>query len=450
MEAHSTLTGVELFLFGSLISVFAVDILNFAFKRDPLSIYQPPVFVVLFLSYYCVFGPLRRIADNDWFHVLTDFRYAVAYGWAGALVFYLSMRLGYFLFNFWHPARRFLPYFDANLARNLGIKLCWVGFLFFFLANGLRVLAYINPLAVRRSGFFHSGGIDIGPLANYANAALNLLIPGILLQFTAWVRTRRKLISVVLWSFVALTTFISLGFRWRIVTLLLPMAMLWYLARGRSPDIKLLGPAGLIMLILSGIIEKTRSYGGGLNLDGLDGFNLGDLFGVGFNESSVFLVTGGLIANAPEHIPYVGFAPIISSLLFPIPSDLLSNKDTFEYLSNALILLFNSEIFAVGQAVLSFGEYYMMFGWVSLVLAGLFFGWLLRSLWNWFSLRRGETIAQVTYVATCGLLYMFISRGYLPQVILTFAFGSLPLFILYYRNAKSLSSRVVPVIPPSS
>ena len=132
MEAHSTLTGIELFLFGSLIAVFVVDVLYFASKRDPLSIYQPPVFIVLFLSYYCVLGPLRRIADNDWVHVLVDFRYAVAYGWAGALVFYLSMRLGYSLFNFWRPARRFAPYFDDSLARRLGIMLCWVGFCPFF------------------------------------------------------------------------------------------------------------------------------------------------------------------------------------------------------------------------------------------------------------------------------------------------------------------------------
>ena len=183
------------------------------------------------------------------------------------------------------------------------------------------------------------------------------------------------------------------------------MALLWYLARGRAPDLKLLAPIGLVIPIFAGIIEKTRSYGAGLNLDGLEGFTVGDLFGVGFNESSVFLVTGGLIANTPEDIPYVGFAPIISSLLFPIPSELLSSKDTFEYLSDALFLYLIQKS-VCRRATLCFGEYYMMFGWVSLVIAGLFLGWLLRSLWNWFSLRRGRPSPKL-YSSTCCLLCVY-------------------------------------------
>jgi hypothetical protein len=68
----------------------------------------------------------------------------------------------------------------------------------------------------------------------------------------------------------------------------------------------------------------------------------------------------------------------------------------------------------------------------------------LRCLWNWFSPRRQETLAQVTYTVTCGLLYIWVSRGYLPQVLLTFAFGSLPLFWFYYRLARPLPVAAVP------
>ena len=92
-----------------------------------------------------------------------------------------------------------------------------------------------------------------------------------------------------------------------------------------------------------------------------------------------------------------------------------------------------------------------MFGWISVVGMGLLSGWLLRCLWNWFSPRRTETLAQVTYLCTCALLYVWVSRGYLPQVVTTFAFGSLPLFWLYYRTARPLRPTSPPLLhPPDS
>lgn len=444
MDPTAALNGTELLLLGSLIAVFAADLLAFAARRDPLAIYQPPVFVILFLSYYCVVGPLQRVASNDWFHVSMNFRFAAAYGWAGALVFYLSLRLGYGLFSSWRPARRFAPPFDNRLARALGMKLCWLGFISFSLVNGLRVIALLNPTDVLGSRFFQLTGFDLGPFTNYATTAFNLLIPGILLQFTAWVRSRQQALPWMLWTFVALSTFISLGFRWRIVTLLVPMVLLWYLARGKAPSIRVLAPTAALLLLLSGFIEQTRSYGAGLSLEQAADLGVGELFSIGFNESSVFLITGGLIANSPVGYPFVGFQPLISALLFPIPRAIWDQKNSFDYLSNALAALFNSDVFATGQAALNYAEYYLMFGWPSVVLMGLLCGWLLRCLWNWFTLRRHETLAQVAYVTTCGLLYMWISRGYLPQVLVTFVFGSLPLFWLYYRYARPQ----LPASPP--
>jgi hypothetical protein len=101
------LTPPELFWLSSLVLVFVVDISLLIGSRDRLAIYQPTTFVMLFMSYYCVIGPLQRAFQNDWVHVLVDFRYAAVYGWAGAVVFYLSLRLGYGLFRTWRPDRRF-------------------------------------------------------------------------------------------------------------------------------------------------------------------------------------------------------------------------------------------------------------------------------------------------------------------------------------------------------
>jgi hypothetical protein len=251
--------------------------------------------------------------------------------------------------------------------------------------------------------------------------------------------------SWLLWSLAAVAIFTSLGFRWRVITLVVPMVLLWFISRGRRPSYSVLAVTAFGLLAFSGLVEQTRSYGTGLKVDESTSLSLGGLISTGLNESAVFLVSGGLIANTPDGQPFVGFQPIISTLLFPIPRALWADKNSFEYLSNSLTNLFGSPVYSTGQAILNYAEYYLMFGWPSLVMMGLISGWLLRCLWNWFSPRRNETMAQVAYTATCGLLYIWVSRGYLPQVMLTFAFGSLPLFWIYYLQARPL--RVTDVRP---
>jgi hypothetical protein len=440
MNDGAALSGTELFWLVVLIVLFTGDFLNFAASRDPLAVYQPPVFVMAFMSYYTLVGPIQRALENNWTHITINFRYAAVFGWAGAVVFYLSLRLGYGLFRSWRPHRRFAPAFDYLQATRLGTRLCWVGILLFSLANGLRVIAYLNPLDVVGSQFFAMRGLDLGPLTNYANQAINLLIPGILLQFTSWVRSKKPLFSWILWTLATLAIFTSLGFRWRIVTLILPMVLLWFLARGRRPATSVLGFSTLGLLVIAGLIEQTRSYGTGLSLDRAPAISLQGLLETGLNESTVFLTTGGLIANSPSGFDFVGLQPFISTILFPVPRDLWQGKDSFQYLLDATAALYQSDTLGIGQASLNYAEYYLMFGWLSVVLMGLLSGWLLRCLWNWFSPRRNETLAQVTYLCTCGLLFMWVSRGYMPQVVTTFAFGSLPLFWLYYRTARPLQS----------
>ena len=436
MTEAVSLTFPEQFWLGALILLFIGDFVHFASQRDPLAVYQPPVFVMAFMSYYCIVGPVQRLLTNEWTHVTVNFRYAAVFSWAGATVFYLAVRLGYGLFSSWYPQRRFVPGFDHLLAMRLGARLCWIGLGVFALGNGPRVIAYLNPFNVTGSDFFWLGGIDLGPLTNYANQAVNLLIPGTLLQFAGWVRSDRRLLPWLLWMLASVAIFTSLGFRWRIVTLIVPMVLLWFLTRGRRPAPMVVGASAFGLVLLAGLIEQTRSYGTGLSLDAASDVSATNFLTRGLNESSVFLVTGGVIENTPGGSPFVGLQPIISALLFPVPRTIWQDKNSFEYLINALSDLFRSRVLANGQAILNYGEYYLMFGWLSLVLMGLLSGWLLRCLWNWFSLRRSETLAQVTYLCTCALLYMWVSRGYLPQVALIFAFGSLPLFWFYYRSAR--------------
>ncbi len=446
------LTVVETLWALLLLGLFAADLLRIARSRDPLAWFQPHLFLMAFMAYYLIGGPLDRLIQGDWSDRGRDFRYAVPYALAGGAVFYGAVSLGYHQLRGWKPLRRFSTSFSDQRAQLLGQWLCWIGFGAYFLVKGPRVIAQLNPLTVRSAVLEAAGGINLGAFANYANNALNLLIPGVLLLFACWVRQRRQPWSLVIWTLVAVGLFTTLGFRYRVVTLLVPMAILWFLARGRRPSLALLSLGGLGLLLFAGVIGLTRSYGLGLDLNLLQGLSFGELFKSGFQETHVFLITGAVIENTPRSYEFVGLQPLISTLLIPIPSALLPNKDSAEYVFRATQYLFpiGLEHFARGAAFMGYAEYYLMAGWVSLAAMGVALGGLLRCLWNWFSPRRQEVLAQVAYVCACGYLYVVVSRGYLPQVVTLFAFGVAPLFVLYYRQARpGQRSQVVLVSQPN-
>ena len=436
MIDSTELTTTESFWLFCLILLFLFDLIRLFSSRDPLAPFQPPAFVIGFLSYYCLVGPIQRLINNDWVNRLRDFRYAAAHGWAGAVIFYLSFRLGYGIFVGWFRSQRFTSNSQSVRIGSIGNRLCWIGLILFSLVYGLRTIALINPFDTAESMFFATTGFNFFGFDNYLAAGINLLIPGVLLIFANWIRQRGNPSTWIFWTLLSIAIFTSLGFRFRVITLVVPMVMLWFLAQGRRPQLLTIATTAILLLAFAGFVGVTRSYGSGLNADNAAGLGFFDFLTEGLGEASIFLTTGAILANTPSIVPFVGFAPIINTLLFPIPAVLLENKDSADYLFNSLATLYGSDTLGIGDAVLNFGEYFMMFGWPSLIVMGLIFGGLFRSLWNWFSIRRDETLAQVAYVTTMGLSYIWVSRGYMPQVALTFAFGAFPLFYLYYRYAQ--------------
>jgi hypothetical protein len=432
------LNAEEAFWLISLLLLFVLDLNRIAQSRDRLGWLQPLPFVMAFLGYYIVIGPLDRLISGDWTDRGRDFRYALSYALAGATLFYGAVSLGFHQLRSWKPLRRFSTPQAEACTSLLGQRLCWIGLAAYGLVSGPRLLVQLNPFGAREAVLTASGGIDLGAFINYANNSLNLLIPGVLLLFVSWLRQRRTPGPLILWTLVSVSLFTTLGFRYRLVTLAVPMAVLWFLASGKRPSLILLSLGGLGLFLVSGVIGLTRAYGLGLDLTSLQGLTFGEIFRSGFQETHVFLITGAVIENSPGTNPFVGLQPLISTLLIPIPRAFLAEKTTADYVFKATQSLFpvGSEHFASGAAFLNVAEYYLMGGWISLLAMGVAIGGLLRCLWNWFTVRRTESLAQVAYVCAVGYLCVVISRGYLAQVVTLFVFGVAPLFALYYWQAR--------------
>ena len=52
---------------------------------------------------------------------------------------------------------------------------------------------------------------------------------------------------------------------------------------------------------------------------------------------------------------------------------------------------------------------------------------------SWFLLRQYEPVAQSIYLLNVCYLYSILSRGYLPQVIMTYCAVILPAYLIYRR-----------------
>lgn len=411
--------------------------------RWRLAWFQPPVVLSVVFIYYTVLGPLQAISQGEWFDRGINLRYGFAIAWQGAAVAFASFLVGFGLLRQRLPQQKVSTSFNPRQALRLGRTINLIGLALFALITGPRLLILLNPLTARLADEV-SSGFDLGPFANYAGLAINLLIPGILLMAAALVKTRSNPTELVLWFVAAAGIYTTLGFRYRLALLLSGILLLWFLARGRQPSALVVIPSMISLLAMAGLIGLTRAYGQGLDLTVVEGMGFWEFVLAGVGEAGIFLTSGGVMTLVPSEIPYAGMTPLINTLLFPIPSALLPGKDSADYLIKATSGVYNSSVHNAGAAFLNYAEYFLMGGWPALIAGYLLLGWLCRRLWLWFISRQQEPIAQVTYVCAVVYLYVVVSRGYLPQMVMLFAFTVLPLFIYYYRIAKP---RVLPVVP---
>ncbi|WP_188021065.1 oligosaccharide repeat unit polymerase [Synechococcus sp. RS9907] len=435
----------QLILVLALIALIGWEVMSAYRSPSPLKVYRPTLFVAGVLLYYVLFGPLQALASGEGLDYRgLDHRDLVVWGWLGALVFYASLLLGFYAKPRAPAPKRLAVRVTPERLHRLGVRLCLLGFVMFAFVGGTRVFALLNPLAARGlvDGGFGEGGVDVGAIANYFNYAINFLIPGILLQAASWLKQRKHTSTLLIWLVSAAGIYVSLGFRYRLVLLAVPLILLWFMARSRRPNLFIVSIFLVAFVLFNGLIGLTRAYGRGLDLTNLEqGIDLYALTNRGVSETGVFLASSGVIEQTPSPgSPYVGLQPLLATVLFPIPRALLPSKPDNSYLTNALSELYGGEIFANGSAVMGYAEYYLIAGFPSLILLSFGLGYLIRRLWNWFLVRSYEPFAQCIYLLSSSYLYVVISRGYMPQVLMLFVFTVAPMFWLYRRWSTPVSA----------
>ena len=411
-----------------------------------LWIWSPLSVLSVIYFYYLVLGPAQAVASGDTSERFVDMRPFYASALLGGFISLVCICLGFISNRKRGKKMESIP----NQDQWLGYYGKWIvlaGLVLFSISTRGNIAQLINPLDAQ--GVAGSGG---GTFANYFNLSVNFWIVGVTLLFIYFLRTKKGLLWFAIFFVLALGIYTTLGFRYRIILLLGSVVGAYYLTK-RIRLSALVATAGVFLLItMMGIINITRSYNRGLDLGRLDNGDSRSFFQSGLTESLIFQTTGAVIELVPEEYDYVGFEPIVSTLLFPIPRAIYPQKNSARYLFDFLDRLFGP--YGQGAAMMSFGEYYMAFGWLGLIVGSFLIGWFSRKLWNWFLANQRNPFVIAAYVCSVMYLYVVISRGYLPQVTMLFFFSVFPAYAVVYLVKKKIPRRrrvrrIIPQVEPA-
>lgn len=419
---------------GLLLTVVAILIVSYTkgFKE----FWSPLTIIAIIFGYYCCLGPYQAVTSGDTFDRLINMRKYYPSALWGALISLWSYVLGFYLHGKGNP--KIIPQFSNDVLLEYGKKTFLVGFILFTISTGGNVTKLINPL---NAEYVEQVG---GSVANYLGLSLNFLIPGITLLFLYFIATRKGLLWFVIPFVLAIGIFITLGFRYRLVLLIGSIAIVYYQTQKKRPNIIFISFAIFLFISFMGIINLTRQYGSGLNVKKLEGKDTQGYYKSGLRESLIFQTSGAIIDIIPEHHPHAGFQPIWSTIIFPIPSTVYKEKNSSKYLFDALDAIYGKK-HSKGAAVMAYGEYYLAFGWLGIIIGGIITGWFYRKLWNWYRINSMNPLVLVAYAVTVTYLYVILSRGYLPQVTNLFFFSVIPIYVVLNAARKKYGRMLSPL-----
>ena len=415
-----------------------VPLIANAFSKKKLAFWTPITMFSVVMIYYAIVGPIKSIWDNDTYLRLIDHRPFFIYAWAGALLFAACFIVAYYA----TPAKISRP-IELNMKTfRKQVWICFsIGLGSFILLKGFGGLARVQFWDAQSGG--GEALLDAGSFNAYLGNAFNFLIisaPGFVYLY------KKKqvgfiLTGLVMFTIVGLT--ISMGFRWRLVIMGFASMAIWYFSENKKVRIASLAILSLGFLVLMGIMQQARSYGRGLDLNRVEGQSLEGNLEHSLSESATFQASGLVMFHTGKSFQTIGLSPVIQSLVSPIPRALWGDKPTGDHLKNIEdVYIINKKRTGAGQAILGYGEYYMMYKWWGIIMMSAFMGWFFARTGKMPKAAESSSVEMhpwlfIFKVLTSAYLYVVISRGYTPQQFMFYFFTVYPAWYFYKRSLKN-------------
>jgi oligosaccharide repeat unit polymerase len=435
---QSRFMGPELLL-AALVGLLSLAPLAVRWWQGRFDMFEPLTFVcVIFFLFYSL-GPLVHIATGEVRFGGRDFTRMYARGLALVTLPILATWIGYVLPVGRRMGERFaapLPLTEPGLRalRRWGWRVSLVavaGTALWLQVSGQGVARLLLPGVVASAESVGGGGQDVA----WFLLTMEWLVPAFLvLAASRGFRSR-----FVQWSFwiLMVVMYASLGFRYRILVFMGASAMLYYLKRGRRPRLLTVTAGVALVFIAAGWYAGARLYFRSFGAAGSLSFTPLDALESGLEDTRIFESFLSVTGMVPNYTDYAYAGPFVYPLVLPVPRALWPGKPWPEWLPWIAESFGTPGAMLYGMAIPNFGEYYLAFGWVGVVVGMLLFGILVRALWAWFRTDPRDPVRQAVLAISYIWLLQFMSRGYFAEMVREWCFLILPALLMMWAARRA-------------
>ena len=400
--------------------------------KDKSLIWSPLTFLTLSILYYCVLPEYFNSREFEGYNVSGM---ALSFH-IGALVSYICILIGFFFIHNkssdnW---KRWNRLFTKKSAFAIGLMLFLFAMACHVPYRGLHFSIFVTDNNLVEYDYSSVG------LGFYFINMIAILCASCCLLLFSW-RRHKLLLFLILW--ITLVTFIVSGFRYRIVILVISMFSVYYLKDKVPHKINLLVVALVSYVCYMGfnVMDHARNYSNGIRLDVIKTMNKEDLTSQAGETERVYNYSIMVMDTYEREGVREYFAPIINAIFIPIPRALFPWKPDASYLYTSADAVMEDG--GTASVYVYFVEAFMAFGWIGIVINGLFIGWLSRRFWNNYRNNPRSIGAILALALYNGVTYVIVSRGYLAQEFSCFmSFVCVPFWLsmffktLIYKTKK--------------
>lgn len=388
---------INILSLGLLITLCAYNLCKPFFSRDKSEIWSPMTFLTLTLAYYCIIPNFEGIHS---FEDISIDSHKYLFNLA-CFVSYCSICFGFKKFNVKADWKKWNSYFTERNSSKIAVILFLFG-----MACHVPFRGFSTSIA--------AGGeiVDFGRegLTSYFTLMISVFCTACCLLLVS--KRKRGVFWIILW--LTLVTYIVEGFRYRIVILFISMLVMSHLyPKPRKIKIAPIMALALIMYFGFNIMDQARTYNNGIRMDIVRGMTVEDVSKRAGETTRIYGYSILVMKNYSEHSTRLFFLPLITAISMPLPRFLFPWKPDAYYLTHTNLIATGSA--SVGSVYVYFVEAFMSFGWIGIVVNGVFIGWIAKKFWVNYR-NNSQAIGAILALGLFnGICYLIVSRGYLAQ-----------------------------------
>ena len=288
--------------------------------------------------------------------------------------------------------------------------------------------------------------IEQNPFLNYLHLTLEWFLPAwlILMVFRPKKTPRgRFFLGVAFFAVFAIYT--TLGFRYRILLLMMAPVLYHYIVKRKRPGIIGIVVATVVTILMVAIVGGTR----GATRSGAE-LDRGDIevsqSSTNFTQDlRIYPPFYKMLDVYPTDYDYIWGTSYLYVFISPIPRALWPAKPDAP-VRNILRVIVGERAVVQGLAYPNLGEFYVNFGLVGEILGMFLFGHLLRRAWMFVQRNAHDPWALILYSMLLPFLVQVVSRGYFVQIAQEFVFIFGPVIVgRYFFGEKIREPRAMRV-----